>query len=365
MDYTRAHECLTEVLGLIDQWGVLYERRWAKRPPYQEHPELDSKVREGIDEVRTRTKFAHDVITAMGENKLAEKVVEHEEGQFGEHPFTQARIAIVEAIAILAQREELAEILGPVGPQLSASELHSVIWGAAAALWDDGYFPQAVQTAAKALEGLLQAKSGASVSGENLGNLFSTNNPTQGSPRLRLRDVDDPSSNTFKSAHEGAAAIGVRDQVAGHVAQNREHLKSLRGSRLGPPEAYRGACLDRLNPEQEAHFLRMGLVERIAADEQPAIAANAPQTVDLDTEPEAVDDDDDDDAGLREDEPSEVVDELVAECVESLNRLLLQPDCGAPTARKALRESGQHYANSVVCEAVRARKAALIGTATT
>jgi hypothetical protein len=49
----------------------------------------------------------------MGENELAAKVVEHEEGQFGGHPFTQARIAIVEAIAILAQREELAEIGNP------------------------------------------------------------------------------------------------------------------------------------------------------------------------------------------------------------------------------------------------------------
>jgi hypothetical protein len=53
----------------------------------------------------------------MGEEDLAAKVVEHEEGLYGGHPFTQARVAIVEAIAILAQREELAEIVGPVGPR--------------------------------------------------------------------------------------------------------------------------------------------------------------------------------------------------------------------------------------------------------
>ena len=220
MDDALAHQRLNDDLKQIDRWGELYERRWAKRPPYQEHPELDSEVRERIDLIRKRTRFAHDVIAAMGESEIAARVVEHEEGQFGGHPFIQARLAIVEAIAIVSQREELAEIVGPVGPQLSASELHPAIWGAAAALWDDGYFPQAVQTAAKALEGLLQAKSGTSVSGENLGNLFSTSNPTQGSPRLRLRDVDDPSSNTFKSAHEGAAAIvrgafmGVRNLVS-------------------------------------------------------------------------------------------------------------------------------------------------------
>ena len=32
---------------------------------------------EGIDKVRKRTRFAHDVIAAMGENELAAKVVEH------------------------------------------------------------------------------------------------------------------------------------------------------------------------------------------------------------------------------------------------------------------------------------------------
>jgi hypothetical protein len=37
------------------------------------------------------------------------------------HPFTQARLAIVEVIAILAQREELAEIIGPGSRSRSAT----------------------------------------------------------------------------------------------------------------------------------------------------------------------------------------------------------------------------------------------------
>jgi hypothetical protein len=221
MNDALAHECLTDVLGLIDRWGDVYERRWGHKPPqYLDHPELDAQVKEGIDEVRKRTKLAHDVIAAMGEMELAAKVVEHEEGQFGAHPFTRARVAIVAAIAILSQREELAEIVGPVGPRLSASELHPAIWGAAAALWDDGHFRQAVQTAASALEGLLQGIAGPAIAGENLASLFSTNEPTEKSPRLRLRDVDDPTSKTFTSAHEGAAALvrgafmGVRNLVS-------------------------------------------------------------------------------------------------------------------------------------------------------
>jgi hypothetical protein len=164
-------------------------------------------------------KLAHDVIEAMGEKDLAAKVIEHEEGHIGGHPFTQARVAMVEAIAILAQREELAEIVGPVGPRLVASELHPAIWGAAASLWDNGHPRQAVQTAAAALEGLFQVIAGPGVSGEGLAALFSIKAPEPGSPRLRLRGLD-PASKTWTSAHEGAGALvrgafmGVRNLVS-------------------------------------------------------------------------------------------------------------------------------------------------------
>ena len=151
----------------------------------------------------------------MPEQELAAKVVEHNEGQYGGHPFTQARIAIVDAIAILATREELAEVTGPVGPRLSASELHRVIWGSAAPLWDDGHYRSAVQAAGGALEAKLQAIAGPGVSGQDLAILFSLKDPTPASPRLRLRDIDtDPASKTRTSAHEGAAFL-VRGRVHG------------------------------------------------------------------------------------------------------------------------------------------------------
>lgn len=206
MNDALAHERLQGVLDLIDAWGALYDRRWGNREPYLEQAELDSQVRDGIDEVRARTKLAHDIVEAMGEGALAARIVEHEEGQFGGHPFNQARVAVIEGIAILSQREELASIVGPLGPRLAAAELHPVVWGAAAELWDDGYTRAAVQTAATALEGLLQATAGPGVAGENLAILFSVSDPTPGSPRLRLHQVE-PKSKTWKSAHEGAAAM--------------------------------------------------------------------------------------------------------------------------------------------------------------
>lgn len=207
MNDELAHKRLTEVLALIDAWGDLYNRRWGKKSlAYLEDDRLAPMVDAQIDEVRARSRLARDVIAAMGESAISKRVAEHEEGQFGGHPFTQARIAIVEAIAILTQREELAEIVGPIGPRLSATELHATIWGSAAKLWDDGHPRAAVQTGATALEGLLQAMTGPSVSGEGLAVLFSIGEPTADSPRARLRGVE-PDSKTWKSAHEGSAAL--------------------------------------------------------------------------------------------------------------------------------------------------------------
>jgi hypothetical protein len=49
-------------------------------------------------------------------------------------------------------------------------------------------------------------------------------------------------------------------------------------------QAFRGACLDWLSPAQESHFLGLGLVERIPVDEQPAIAADVPVEVDIESD---------------------------------------------------------------------------------
>jgi len=219
MDDSAAHEALSACLSTIDAWGALYDTRWGRNPPYQKDDRFASRLEADLDEVRTRARFARDIVAAMGEPKLAERIVEHEEGVYGSHPFTQAHVAVVEAIAILSQREELDAIIGPVGPRLSASELNSVIWGSAAALWDGGHIRAAVQTAATALEGLLQDVAGPAVSGESLAIVFSLTEPTVNSARLRLPGLD-PESKTWKSSHEGAAALiraaflGVRNLVS-------------------------------------------------------------------------------------------------------------------------------------------------------
>ncbi len=118
----------------------------------------------------------------------------------------------------MSQREELSEIIGPTGPRLQAAEFYPVIWGAAARLWDDGHHRAAVQIAASAFERLLQSIGGPGSSGENLAIVFSPGPLTSESPRLRIRGLD-PDSKTWRSAHEGAAALvrgafmGVRNLV--------------------------------------------------------------------------------------------------------------------------------------------------------
>jgi hypothetical protein len=69
VDDALAHERLAGVLELIDRWGDLYNRRWGKRGN-PDQPALASQVDTLIDEVRARTKLAHDVIAAMGEKEL-------------------------------------------------------------------------------------------------------------------------------------------------------------------------------------------------------------------------------------------------------------------------------------------------------
>lgn len=200
-----AHQRLQEILVVIDDWGQLYERRWGYGHGGHEAPGLDETVRVQIDTVRARAKLARDIVSAMGEPNLSKQIEYHEEGLYGGHPLTKARVAIVEAIAIIAQREELAEIVGPIGPRLSATRLHPAIWGAAAVLWDGEHYRAGVQTAASALEALLQNVAGAGVSGASLAEVFSLKEGSK-TPRLRLRGYV-PESRTWRSAHDGAAAL--------------------------------------------------------------------------------------------------------------------------------------------------------------
>lgn len=206
MDESLALEKLRSIIRLIDEYGAVYEARWAGAGFRETRDDLHPRLMELDDQVRRQARLASDIAIAAGERELTKRIAEHGEGAYGGHPWQQARKAILELDAILDQREELSAIVGPVGPQLNAHALHPTIWTAAAALWDSGHPRQAVQAAAQALEGLLQVYAGPEVSGAQLAALFSTSPATAASPRLRLRDVVEGTA-TWNSIHEGAAGL--------------------------------------------------------------------------------------------------------------------------------------------------------------
>jgi hypothetical protein len=116
---------------------------------------------------------------------------------------------------LLTSVEEAERILGPVGPNLAAANLHPWIWNAAVDLWDDGHLREGVQAAAQALfERHLPAKLGvpAAQSAKDLASRAfltdSTDLPTAANPRLMLTDYPDRSAN-WTSQHEGAKFFGM------------------------------------------------------------------------------------------------------------------------------------------------------------
>ncbi|CQD11938.1 hypothetical protein BN1232_02252 [Mycobacterium lentiflavum] len=90
------------------------------------------------------------------------------------------------------------------------------------------------------------------------------------------------------------------------------------------PEGSFGPYIAWLSDEQREQFLAEGFVEEIA---EPA-------------------------------EPVDVSDPL-QDCLKALEQLGVELSAGAPTARTALRKGGYSFANGVVAQAIKARKAAV------
>ena len=211
------------VLARIDSWLPLVDRFREIANTYsaalhssRSTGDLRERRDQLDDQVRTDLALLRSVARSAGQDQLAGFMVERP-ADVGHHWVT-ARKAVVEFRAWITQRDERVALVGPVGPQMSASALHPVIWGAAAALWDDGHLRPAIQTAGSALEAYLQ-RAGTYISGQDLGQLFALTPPTVDVPRLRFDGID-PDSQTWNSAHNGAAMLvrgammAVRNRVS-------------------------------------------------------------------------------------------------------------------------------------------------------
>jgi uncharacterized protein (TIGR02391 family) len=110
--------------------------------------------------------------------------------------------------ALLAREQEIQENLGPAGPALSSSSLHQKVWSAAASLWNDGHFQEAVEAAARAVNGHLQTRVGRKDIDYTtlVDQAFGTSDPGPGQARLRL--CDKTNMKLFNDLHQGALALG-------------------------------------------------------------------------------------------------------------------------------------------------------------
>lgn len=143
------------------------------------------------------------------------------------------REAVLRARGQLESQQEIAEILGPAGPQLRAGELHPWVWGPAAALWSNGHHREAVQSSALSVELELRRKlKVATGDGRHLAQAFRVQPRTKGFS-LRRPGFEEGTED-FVSAHDGAAAFGdgcfmaIRNLVTHRLdVDDQEALESL------------------------------------------------------------------------------------------------------------------------------------------
>lgn len=121
------------------------------------------------------------------------------------------RAGIAEAVSTLnAMIEDVeANVLEPALSAPGVDGLHPWSSGPAARLWNDGYRREAVQAAATMIEASLKSKLGVfDANFVTLVNAFASGAPTERLPRLRFADVGPEGSDSWKNAHDGAAAFG-------------------------------------------------------------------------------------------------------------------------------------------------------------
>lgn len=151
--------------------------------------------------------------------------------KFGGWEYDELREVAMQSIVLLRRKEELESNLESSGPKLSANTMHPHVWNASKSLWESGHYGEAVVSASRSVNALLQAKVGRrDVSEAKLvAECFSLDDPKLGSPRLRLMAND--TSDTYKNMHLGALAYGQ-----GCFRAIRNVLAHEYGALAEPPE---------------------------------------------------------------------------------------------------------------------------------
>ncbi len=214
VDTTAALQIIDDALAAIDEFDALYRQTSGKTGEAFQRLWGES-LRVEQTRVLPQLELARQIASHIGADILS-IANPPDKAMYNSHPFGPNRAALVVLRTRLAERDRMAAILGPTGPQLSTSNLHPAIWHSAAHLFDGGHYRQAVQTAGQALESHLQEISGPSLSGQDLAKLFAA---TGAGPRLHFSDLE-PDGKTYASARDGAASLirgammGIRNLVS-------------------------------------------------------------------------------------------------------------------------------------------------------
>jgi len=145
--------------------------------------------------------------------------------------------------------EEAEEILGPQGPQLSASELHRWVWEEAAPRWDAGFYRDAVQAAATRIFDVeLPRKLGVRPS-KNPADLFAAFAPDKSNGTV-LRFAIDEDNPSWASVHRGTQLVG--QGAVGAIRNPRTHDLTVREDQVALEELAALSLLARWIDDAEA-----------------------------------------------------------------------------------------------------------------
>lgn len=140
-----------------------------------------------------------------------------------------AELRIRRVIGALRDREEVEAKLAPDSPELSADELHPVIWRAAAVIWDTGEYRVAVAQAALAFAMHVKARTKSRLTDRKLMQEAFSPEPPKGNA-IRLHFPGDTEDDTWRSRQSGlhliaqGAFAGIRNISAHEDEPWPEHI---------------------------------------------------------------------------------------------------------------------------------------------
>lgn len=138
----------------------------------------------------------------------------------------ETRVAIERTLGLLEHAQEIERFLGPDGPKMAVDQLHPLIWDAAANLWNDGHYREAVGRAAAFISAHVQHRvQHTDLSDKALMNEAFRPSPTvPGRPRLLWTDATHGPTETSMREGIRSYAVGVSQAIRNPAVHGTEEM---------------------------------------------------------------------------------------------------------------------------------------------